>query len=301
MKIVFAAKGHEYLIEALSELGEVIVFDSENDNDFGSEADVLIVASSPMVDLTLLEKFPSLKALVRVGSGFDNIDIDALKERNIKFIRVPEGNRDSVAEHTLLLITGLLRKINKAIVKGFEKPWDREGVVGNELKGKVVGIVGYGNVGWEVAQRLVSLGCIVNTWDPYRKFNPVPGVGNVPYEELLALSDIISFHIQDVNNGYLFDFDHLEKVKRGVLIVNTSRGNVVNTRALIQGLRSGVIGGLAIDVIEGEPNSQFIDELKTFDNVIATPHVAGHSYEAYEKMKELVVRKIKYTLSNLML
>ncbi len=297
MKIVFAAKGHEYLIEALRELGEIIVFDQGNNSDFVTQADVLVVASSPIVDSNMLEKFSSLKALVRIGSGFDNIDIQALENRNIRFIRVPEGNRDSVAEHTLLLIIGLLRRVNKALSKGFSPPWNREGVVGNELKNKVVGIVGYGNVGWEVALRLVSMGCIVMAWDPHRRLNPIPGVKYTSFEDILSSGDIISFHIQDSKNGYLFDFDHLERVKRGVLIVNTSRGNIVNTQALIRGLKSGIIGGGAIDVVEGEPDSQFVRELKTFDNIIVTPHIAGHSQEAYNKMKELVIRKIKYTLS----
>ncbi len=297
MKIVFAAKGHEYLIEGLKELGEVVVFNEGNNNRWLVQADILIVASLPIVDTDLLEKFPSLKALVRIGSGFDNIDIKVLEKRGIQFIRVPEGNRDSVAEHTLLLIIGLLRRVNKAIAKGFKAPWDREGVVGNELKGKVVGIIGYGNVGWEVASRLVSLGCIVMVWDPHRRLNPIPGVKYTSFEDILSSCDIISFHIQDIKNGYLFDIEHLEKVKKGVLIVNTSRGNIVNTEALIHGLKSGIIGGLAIDVVEGEPDSRFLRELKTFNNVIVTPHIAGHSQEAYNKMKELVVRKIKYSLS----
>lgn len=299
MKIVFAAKGHEYLIEALRELEEVksIRFYEKISEGVFEQADVLIVASSPVVDSNLLEKFPSLKTLVRIGSGFDNIDIKALEKRDIQFIRVPEGNRDSVADHTLLLIIGLLRRVSKAIAKGFETPWDREGVVGNELKGKVVGVLGYGNVGWEVALRLVSLGCIVMVWDPHRRLNPIPGVTYTSFEEILSSCDIICFHIQDIKNGYLFDTDHLERVKKGVLIVNTSRGNIVNTKALIQGLQSRIIGGLAIDVVEREPDSQFIRELKNFDNVIVTPHIAGHSQEAYNKMKELVIRKIKYTLS----
>ena len=298
MKVIFAAKGHEYLIDALRELGEVIVFDKGNNTDFWDQAHVLVVASSPIVDSNLLGGFPVLKALIRIGSGFDNIDIQALENRNIQFIRVPEGNRDSVAEHTLLLIIGLLRRVNKAIAKGFNPPWDRNGIIGNELKNKVVGIIGYGNVSWEIAVRLVSMGCRVVAWDPYRRLNPVSGVNYVSFEYILSSCDIISFHIQDVKNGYLFDFEHLERVKRGVLIINTSRGNIVNTQALIKGLKSGIIGGLAIDVVEEEPDSRFIKELKDFDNVLITPHIAGHSQEAYIRMKELVIRKIKYILSD---
>ncbi len=295
MKIGFWAVGHEYLKSSLGELGDVIDL-IKYDMAYAPKVQVLVVASKPILNRELLDNFPDLKLVVRVGSGFDNIDLKALRERGIKFIRVPEGNREAVADHTLLLIIGLLRRIKIALKKGEQTRWNREGAIGEELRGKIVGLVGYGNVGMEVALRLVSMGSNVLCWDPFRRMNPILGVHMVSYDTLLSHSDIISFHIQDYDNGCLFDKETLTKVKKGVLIVNTSRGALVDTYALIEGLRKGVIGGLALDVIEGEPEPEMVKEFEPFDNVIITPHVAGHSYEAYNKMKELIIRKIKYAI-----
>jgi len=227
-------------------------------------------------------------------AGFNNVDLDAARELGIRVVRVPAYSPYSVAEHTLGLILTLNRKIHRAHARIREHNFSLNGLVGFDLHGRTIGIVGTGEIGATFAKIMTGFGCTLLAYDP--KPNPACdslGVKFVTLDELFAQSDIISLHCPlTPQTKYLINAETIAKMKHGVMIINTSRGAVIDTRAAIDGLKSGQIGYLGIDVYEEEGHFFFCDlsdevidddvlaRLMTFPNVLITGHQAFFTGEA---------------------
>lgn len=261
----------------------------------------LIVRSKTPIDAELLAQASHLRFIGRAGSGLDLIDLEAAEKRNIEVFNAPEGNRDAVAEHTLGMILSLLHYIHKADREVRQKIWNREANRGYELMNQTVAIIGYGNIGQEVAKRLRSFQCRILAFDKYKS-----GFGNDWVEEssldtIYKEADIVTFHIplsQDTH--YLVNASYLQQFQKPIYLINTARGKLVELVALTQALKKNRIKGACLDVLENEKLDRLSREqqeafvyLSESDKVILTPHVAGWTYESYHRINEVLVQKIQ--------
>ena len=252
------------------------------------------------MDENVLNNSNHLKFIARVGAGMENIDVATAKKHNILLINSPEGNRDAVAEH---VVGSLLVLRNRLFISSMEVKngvWKREENRGTELKGKVFGIIGYGNMGKATAQRLSGFGMEVifhdilpNLSDDYAK--------QVSLNELQERAEVISLHVPLTSlTHHLINADFISKMKHDFYLVNTARGKNVSTPALIDALKSGKIKGAALDVLEYESSSfehlETQDEAMMYllnsDKVLITPHIAGWTHESKIKLAQVIVNKI---------
>jgi D-3-phosphoglycerate dehydrogenase len=260
----------------------------------------LVIRSKTPMDRSLLEKAHSLKFIARAGAGLDQIDLEYLAENEIQLFHAAKGNRDAVAEHAiggLLALMNHLIKSDQEVRKGI---WDREGNRGYELKGKTVGIMGYGNMGRAFAKRLKGFGVDVLAYDKYKKDFEDNLVQEVIWEKLKAEADILSLHVPltEVTRNF-FTFDELKSFAKPFWLVNTARGEVISFETLNKALDAGILRGAVLDVLENEKFNRFSSEQKAEfeklanrENVIFTPHVAGWTFESYEKINEVLVKQI---------
>jgi D-3-phosphoglycerate dehydrogenase len=262
--------------------------------------DGLIVRSKTKIDRILLDKAKKLKCIGRLGSGMENIDVEYAEHLNIKCFNSPEGNKNAVAEHAIGLLLNLLNNINKAHNEVLKGLWLREENRGTELKGKTVGIIGYGNTGSEFAKKLYSFDCKIIAYDKYKKNFGNNFVYEVDLTTLQQEADIISFHVPlTKETHYYLNYDFINQCKKPFYLINTSRGPVVNTNDLIKALNEKKILGAALDVIEFEDYSFektiFTDTFKQLlqkPNVIVTPHIAGWTKESKILLEEVLAEKI---------
>jgi D-3-phosphoglycerate dehydrogenase len=261
----------------------------------------LIVRSKTPVDAELLQNARNLKFVARAGAGVDNVEVEELEKRNIHLINAPEGNRDALAEHTMGMLLSLFNKINTADQEIRCGKWDREGNRGVELIGKTIGLMGFGNMGSAFAKRLSSFGCEILAFDDEKTDFSNEYVKEVTLKELKERSQILSIHIpMNTKNRGIINYKFLSEFKKLNYILNTSRGEVLILKDLLKLLQEKNIKGAALDVLENEkistlnPQELFVfQELTKLENVILTPHVAGWSFESYEKINRVLSQKIK--------
>lgn len=255
--------------------------------------------------LKLLASF-GVKLVALRSAGFNNVELEAAKRFGITVARVPAYSPHAVAEHTLALILTLNRKTHRAYNRVREGNFALEGLLGFDLAGKTAGVVGTGKIGETVAKILLGFGCRVIASD----VQPNPTcvemcVTYVPMEELLASSDIVTLHCPlTPTTRHLIDDKALQRMKKGMMLINTSRGAIIDTQAVLRGLKSGVIGSLGLDVYEEEADlffedlsGRFIDDdvfarLLTFPNVLVTGHQAFFTKEALTKIAETTIANI---------
>ncbi len=249
------------------------------------DAEVLIVRSKTKVTAALLEQARRLKVIGRPGTGVDNVDVSEATRRGIVVMNTPEGNSISAAEHTMGLLLALMRKIPRADLSLKQGKWERQRFVGIELNEKVLGVLGYGKIGMEVAKRAKSFKMQILVYDPYvsdavaRDHN----VRLVSFEELLAQSDIISLHAPlTPATRRIINAESISKMKDGAYLINAARGELVDEDALTAALRSHKLAGAGLDVFVNEPRPNA--ELVRLPNVIATPHIGASTVEAQEKV-----------------
>lgn len=260
------------------------------------DVDIIVASTTPYYDREFFDNVSSrLRGIVRHGIGIDNIDLEAALKRGVKVVKVPgEVERESVAEHTIALLLAALRKLVHAHLSVVNNKWrERARFVGLELKGKCAGVVGFGNIGSRVAELLRAFGVRVMAYDPYVQPERIRSMGCEPasFEDIVRECDILTFHVPLTRETYhMVNMDVVSRMKRGVIIVNTSRGEVLSNDALIWGLENGIISALALDVIEGEPIGSDHPLLK-YDNVVVTPHIAAYTHEALKAMDEYVARE----------
>lgn len=248
-------------------------------------ADALVVRSATKVDRELIEAAPNLKIVARAGTGVDNVDLDAATERGIIVTNAPGANSISVAEHAVALMLSLARSVPRADAAMKAHRWEKKQLVGRELKGKTLGLVGLGRIGQEVARRALAFGMQVVAHDPFiaeHRANEV-GVSLVSLDELCERADFISLHIPATDGTQqLFDAARLARCKPGMCLINTARGELIDPDALAAAIESGHLGGAGLDVFHQEPPKDW--RLADSARVIATPHIAASTTEAQEQV-----------------
>lgn len=257
------------------------------------EYEGLIVRSATKVTADVLTAGISLKVVGRAGIGVDNVDVDAATRRGIVVVNAPQGNIISTAEHTIALLLALVRKIPRAYVSLTSGRWEKSAFMGTELYDKTLGIIGLGRVGTLVAQRCHALGMKLIARDPYISPQRASrlGIELVDLDELLARSDVITLHVvKTPETIHMIGEAELEKCKPGVFVVNASRGGVVDEEALASAIKSGRVGGAALDVFEKEPCTW--SPLFDLEDVVVTPHLAGSTAEAQDKASTIVADQV---------
>ena len=261
--------------------------------------DGVLVRSKFFVDGDLIAGAKNLKLIARAGAGMDNIDEIYCQENNITLINAPEGNRDAVAEHVIGMLLNLMRNISKSNAEIKNGIWLREENRGIEIGGKTIGIIGYGNTGKALAKKLSGFGVQVIAYDKYLTNYSDQFAQEVSLNELQNRADIISIHVPlTVETKYLIDAAFLSNLKTGVVILNASRGPVLQTAALIQYINNGKVAYAALDVLENEKIDQLnAAEQATFDllckesKVLLTSHIAGWTEASYYKIASVLAQK----------
>lgn len=262
--------------------------------------DGIIVRSKLKIDQELIDLAHQLQFVGRAGAGLDQLDETALRAKNIHILNAPEGNRDALGEHAVGMLLNLLNHINQADQQVRKRVWDREGNRGIELMGKTVGIIGYGHMGQAFARRLVGFGVKVLAYDKYRLNYGDAFAQEADMESIFQEADILSLHVPLTEETlFLVDQSYLMQFTKNIFIVNTARGKVVHMKSLVLALKSEKVRGVALDVLENEkldrlsPEQRItFDQLQQSERVLFTPHVAGWTFESYEKINQTLVRKI---------
>lgn len=266
-----------------------------------SEYDGLVVRSKLRITEELLAGNKRLRFIARAGAGVDNIDEASLKKYGIILLNAPEGNRDAVGEHTVGMLLALFRHIVKADKEVRRYEWFREANRGEEIMGKTIGIIGYGNMGRSFAKRLSGFDCHVLAYDLDNTLIPDDYATLVSLEQIKIEADVISFHIPFTPaNRYLADETFLNGFRKNIWFLNSSRGEIVELKSLVRALQSGKVKGAALDVLENEKLATLTEEQKlAFEyligasNVILSPHIAGWTHESYININQVLTEKIK--------
>jgi D-3-phosphoglycerate dehydrogenase len=294
MRIVVADPISERGIEILRGKGwEVLTPAGEALRDTLATADALIVRSASRVTCELLEAAPRLRVVGRAGVGIDNIDVDAATARGVLVMNTPGGNSVSVAEHTMALMLAVARRIPQLNASIHAGRWEKSGGEGVELRGKTLGLIGLGRVGSEVARRARAFGMSVIAHDPAITEEAARdmGVEILPLSDLLMRSDFLSLHAAlSAATEKLICTGTLAQCKRGAILINTARGELVDEAALAEALRSGQLSGAGLDVFNEEPPLR--SPLIGLPNVVATPHIAGSTREAQEEVGALIAEQV---------
>lgn len=252
-----------------------------------------------LIDREVIDAGNNLKFIARAGAGMDNIDEEYAVSKGIHCINAPEGNRDAVGEHVIGMLLSLLNKLRNGDQQIRNGVWDREANRGFELKGKTVALIGYGNNGRSLAQKLSGFEVDVIAYDKYKTSFSDQYAREVSMEEIVKHADILSYHIPLTRETrQLFNHEYLFHFRKPIILLNASRGGIVNTKAVIDGLKNGKILAAGLDVLEVEKfpvlsEQPWFTELIENDKVILSPHVAGWSVESYRKISEVLAEKLK--------
>jgi len=294
-------------------------FEEALSNDNVSKAknsDIISVFIYSKINKDILKKLSKLKIITTRSTGFDHIDLKECKKRKIIICNVPYYGENTVAEHTFALILSSSRNIHKSYVRTLRDDFSIEGLTGFDLKGKTIGIIGGGHIGLHVAKMARGFGMNVLVYDINKQnfLAEVIGFSYVNLDELLKKSDIISLHVPyNKHTHHLINKNNIKKIKKGAILINTSRGGVVDTSALLYALEKKILGGAGLDVIEGEELIKEEHELlhetgnpekwktivrdhKIFhmDNVVFTPHNAFNSKEALIRILDTTIENIGF-------
>ena len=300
MKILVCDTLNSTVLDELHSLGECIdISASESkDQDLVSEiskAEIVVIRSATKLSKEIIEKGDNLKIIARCGVGVDNIDVEYAKSQNIKVTNSPSANLISVVELTIALIINASRKINLSDNHLKEGKWNRKEFIGMELSGKQLGIVGYGKAGRLVSERMKSFGMTIAFYDPYVKDWDGPEK-SLELDELLRTSDVISIHvIKTEETENLISKDKLDLLKKSAILINTSRGGVVDEGYLIELLRLNKLFGAGLDVYSEEPPRNIKDSDAI--NLITTPHIGASTNEAQLKAGLDTVENIQKILA----
>lgn len=304
MKILLLDKNHPLITHQLLEKNFILEEDFTSSYDEVCKKienyDGIIIRSRIPLDKNFLEKAKNLKFIARVGAGMENIDIPVAEKLGIQLINSPEGNRDSVAEHVVGMLLILMNRLfiaSQEVKKGI---WQREENRGDELLGKTVGLIGYGNMGKATAKRLSCFGCKVIFHDILPNLSDAFAT-QVSLDELKEKAEVLSLHIPlTEETHYLIDGNFISEMKNDFYFVNTARGKNVETKSLVEALKSGKVKGACLDVLEYEKSSfenlesenEDLNYLLSSEKAIVTPHIAGWTHQSKEKLAQVIVDKI---------
>lgn len=258
----------------------------------------LLIRSKFNVDRKVMDS-ANLRFICRAGAGMDNIDVDYAAEKNIQLINASEGNMDAVGEHATGLLLALMNHFITADAEIRAGEWKREANRGYELKGKTVGIIGYGFMGRSFAKKLSGFDVNVIAYDKYKTGFSDKYAREVSMEEIVKHSDVLSLHIPLttetkglINDEYLFHF------KKPIFLINTSRGKVAEVKAILNAIKQGKILGAGLDVLEVEKfpqlaEQEWFNDLRQSGKIILTPHVAGWTFDSYRRISEVMAEKLR--------
>lgn len=304
-KVIVTAYAHPLLRERLESYGfevhEEYTIDYAGLMNIVGEYTGMIVTTRLKIDKAILDKAKLLKWIGRLGSGMELIDVDYASSLGIKCVASPEGNRDAVAEHALGILLSLMHKISLSNEQVKKFVWLRDENRGTELKGKTIGIIGYGNTGTRFAQLLSVFDVSILVYDKYKTGFSEGCVQESTLDDIVNHADVISFHVPlTAETQYFANQGFFRKCKKAPYFLNLSRGKVVNTVDLVEALDTGLIGAAGLDVLENENVKSYgaeelsmLTNLTQRPNVIITPHIGGYSHEALEKMANVVLGKLE--------
>uniref|UniRef100_A0A7V4NEK5 3-phosphoglycerate dehydrogenase n=1 Tax=Fervidobacterium pennivorans TaxID=93466 RepID=A0A7V4NEK5_FERPE len=257
------------------------------------EIEVLIVRSATKVTADIIEAGTKLKIIGRAGTGLDNIDVKAAEAKGIKVINTPGANSISVAELTIGLMIACSRHIARGTIDLKNGKWTKKELEGHELFGRTVGIIGFGNIGREVAKRLLAFDMKILAYDPFVKETDM-NVKMVDLDTLYKESDYITIHVPlTPETKNLINKETISKMKDGVIIINAARGGIIDEAALYEALLSGKVYAAGLDVFEVEPpTDELRQKLLALPNVVATPHIGASTFEAQERVGMLLVERL---------
>lgn len=305
MRVLIIDDVHERLIEGLKELG----MDVDYMPDIApsevmkciSRYEGLVVRTKMEINQTVLSQATILQFIARAGAGLDNIDTDYCNRKGITYFNAGEANADAVGEHTLAMLLSLSTKLQKADKEVRSSVWDREGNRGWELSGKTVGIIGFGNTGRAVARKLSGFGVKVLAYDKYLNQYGNQYAAESSVSEIQKHADILTLHVPlTPETHHLINDEWIRRCSKNVVLLNLSRGKVVDTRAVMNQIKAGKVTAAAFDVLENEKlhtltatEKEVFDFLIQSDKVVLSPHVGGWTIESYEKISTVLLQKIK--------
>ncbi|MBR5352440.1 MAG: hypothetical protein IK126_01895 [Bacteroidales bacterium] len=308
MRILVTDSTHPILHNLLRQAGHEVVEDTTLNYDtllsVIPQYDALVVRSKIIIDRPFLDHARHLRCIGRVGAGMETIDVDYAESLGIRCLNSPEGNRDAVGEHALGLLLALFNNIARADAEVRQGLWQREANRGLELKGRTVGIIGFGNMGSAFAQRLQGFECNIIAYDKYKPAGYAPDyVKEVSLHELQQRAQVLSLHVPlTPETRHMVDYPFIQRFRHPFHLINTSRGAVVDTPGLVRALDEGLILGTALDVIEYEDMTRDgldLDHLPDAfhyllhsPRAVLTPHVAGWTVESKEKLASVLAQKI---------
>lgn len=305
-KVGFIDEVHPILIEILEQHGfvceQLFHLSKEEIMTLLPDFQGFVLRSKFKITKEIIDKCPQLRFIARSGSGLENIDVQYASEKGIYCFNSPEGNRDAVAEQTLGMLLCLFNNINTAHIQVKNGLWDRESNRGIELKGKTIGLIGYGVMGRAVAQRLSGFDVKILAHDKFKQRYSDNYAKESSMLDLYNECDIISLHVNYLpENKYLINKEFIESFKKSIFVINTARGNCLNTKDLLDQLKKGKVLGACLDVLEYESISfeehnyenETLKELLSLENVIVTPHIAGWTKESYVKLSTVLGDKIR--------
>lgn len=304
-KVLIAAPVHPVLIDGLTKRGYQCVIREKITQDaaYALICDCIGVVTSTrlQLDRPLIDAAPQLEWIARMGSGMEVVDVEYARIKNIQCFSSPEGNCNAVAEHALGMLLALVRCIAVGNGEIREGIWKREENRGTELEGKTIAIIGFGHTGAALAKKLQGFDMRILAFDKYdtsRITNDI--VKCETLQPVFSEADIVSFHVPvQADTIHYFDEDFVGSMRKSFFLLNTSRGPVVDTVALLNGLRNGKVAGACLDVFEEEPLTamnpglrSMVNAFAAMPNVILTPHIAGYTFEAVYKMSIALLNKI---------
>ena len=307
MNVYFIDKVHPVLFERLSKAGFLCIdasgFSFEEIVEQNASVNGIVIRAKFQLTAERLARFPNLQFIARSGSGLENIDVSWCKEHSIHLFNSPEGNRNAVAEHALGMLLTLMNKIQRADLQIRKGIWRREENRGEELDGKTVGIIGYGNNGSAFAKKLRGFDVRVLAYDKYKHGFGDAFVQESTLEAIYNAADVVSLHIpQNKETLGMVNESFIDAFQKPFYLLNLARGKIVNPEALIYGLESNKIKAAGLDVLAYESKdfeSIFTQNLPAAfsyllnsDRVLLTPHVGGWTKESYVKLSDVLADKI---------
>lgn len=307
LKVLFLDSVHPVIMERLTEIGFLCLDYSKEPKeqalDSLKDAFGIVIRSRFTLDKEFLSPLKTLKFIARSGSGLENIDTAYCAEKGIELFNSPEGNRNAVAEHALGMLLSLMNKLNKADKEVKNGLWLREENRGEELSGKCVGIIGYGNNGAAFAKVLRGFDVKVMAYDKYKTGFGSHFVKECTLQALIEQADIISLHIPlNKETIHLINTSFISALQKPIYLLNLSRGKIVSTKDLVVGMKNGKIKAAALDVLEYETKNfeDFFEQnlpeefsyLISHQNILLSPHIGGWSVESYFKLSSVLAKKI---------
>ena len=306
-KVLITDDVHENLIFGLQKCGFLVDYKPDISlaevHDNITPYTGLVINSKVKVDKVMLDNASNLRFIARLGSGLDIIDLEYAAVKGVTVLSAPEGNCNAVAEHALGMLLALCNNLCRADAEVRKKLWHREKNRGIELMQRTIGIIGYGHTGSAFAQKLSSLCQTILVYDKYKEHyaNAMRCIHETDLNTIQHQADIISLHLPLTDETYhLVNCDFIAACKPGVMLVNTSRGHVIDTPALLDGLESGHIGGACLDVFENEKTATFspqeeqlYERLYQRSDVILSPHIAGWTVESKQRIADVLLAKIR--------